>query len=77
MEAWRGVPLKHLAEWLATSEVGNEKISQDGVKQLLRDITSYIVVKGRHIIKTHMDLVVADAQQQLPPEEADNNMQVE
>ena len=77
VEAWRGVPLKDLAEWLATSKVGNEKISQDGVKQLLRDITSYIVVKGRHIIKTHMDLVVADAQQQLPPEEADNNMQVE
>ena len=64
VEAWRGVPLKHLAEWLETSKVDGEKISQDGVKQLLRKVTASIVVKGRHILRTYRDLVTAAVQQQ-------------
>ena len=64
VEAWMGVPLKHLAEWLETSKVDGEKISQDGVKQLLRKVTASIVVKGRHILRTYRDLVTAAVQQQ-------------
>ena len=41
-----------------------EKISQDGVKQLLRKVTASIVVKGRHILRTYRDLVTAAVQQQ-------------
>ena len=73
VDAWRGVPLTHLAAWLATSRVGKDKIDEDGVKRLLRNITAYIVVKGKHILKTYKELVIAQRQQ----EEENNVMEVD